>query len=72
MGKTVTRPLENEPRFHAHYTPAMVDKRTAQALGLSPFARNRKILAASTLGDAVKGCDVYAKTKVVFGPMALG
>lgn len=34
--------------------------------------RSRKVLTAANLGDAVRGCDTYAKTKVIFGPMALG
>lgn len=50
----------------------MLDKHTASAFKMSPFMRSRKVLTAQNLGDAVRGCDTYAKAKVVFGPMALG
>ena len=63
---------ENEAHFHAHFTPAMLHKETAAAFKMSPFMRSRKILTAASLSDAVRGCDTYAKAKVVFGPMALG
>lgn len=39
---------------------------------MSPYLRSRKVLQATNLGDAIKGCDTYAKTKVVLGSMALG
>jgi ATP-dependent helicase IRC3 len=63
---------DNEAHFQAHFTPAMLHKGTAAAFKMSPFMRSRKVLTAANLGDAVRGCDTYAKTKVVFGPMALG
>ncbi|KIM85139.1 hypothetical protein PILCRDRAFT_817121 [Piloderma croceum F 1598] len=63
---------ENEAHFQAYFTPAMLHKGTAAAFKMSPFMRSRKILTAVNLSDAVRGCDTYAKTKVVFGPMALG
>jgi len=50
----------------------MLHKGTAAAFKMSPFMRSRKVLTATNLSDAVRGCDTYAKTKVVFGPMALG
>lgn len=50
----------------------MLHKGTAAAFKMSPFLRSRKVLTAVNLSDAVRGCDTYAKTKVVFGPMALG
>jgi hypothetical protein len=58
--------------FQATFTPALLDKGTACALRISPFMRRRKVLTAENLSDAVRGCDTYAKSKVVFGPMALG
>jgi ATP-dependent helicase IRC3 len=63
---------ENEAHFQAYFTPAMLHKGTAAAFKMSPFMRSRKVLTAVNLSDAVRGCDTYAKTKVVFGPMALG
>jgi ATP-dependent helicase IRC3 len=63
---------ENEAHFQAYFTPAMLQKETAATFKMSPFMRSRKILTAANLSDAVRGCDTYAKTKVVFGPMALG
>jgi len=50
----------------------MIDKGTSTALKISPFRRSRSILVAKDLRDAIKGCDTFAKAKVVFGPMALG
>ncbi|KDQ63526.1 hypothetical protein JAAARDRAFT_120193 [Jaapia argillacea MUCL 33604] len=61
-----------ESHFQAHFTPTMVDKGTAHTLKIPMFARNRKVLTAETLSDAIRGCDTYATTKVVFGPHALG
>jgi hypothetical protein len=63
---------DHEAHFEAHFTPAMLHKGTAAAFKMSPFLRSRKVLTAVNLSDAVRGCDTYAKTKVVFGPMALG
>src|SRR5580704_3045555 len=50
----------------------MIDKGTSVSLKISPFRRSRCILTAENLGDAIRGCDTFAKAKVVFGPMALG
>jgi ATP-dependent helicase IRC3 len=63
---------ENEAHFQAYFTPAMLHKGTAAVFKMSPFMRSRKVLTAANLSDAVRGCDTYAKTKVVFGPMTLG
>ncbi len=41
-------------------------------LGISPFRRNKKILTAATLADAIRGCDTYAQKWVVPGMMAVG
>ncbi|THH11226.1 hypothetical protein EW145_g819 [Phellinidium pouzarii] len=43
-----------------------------QSFGRSSFRRPRNILKAKTLDDAVRGCDNYARTKVVFGSHASG
>ncbi len=58
--------------FSGVYTPAALPFQTAFTLKISPYQRGRKILTAATLDEAVRGCDVYAKVKVVPGPMALG
>jgi ATP-dependent helicase IRC3 len=57
--------------FQATYTP-MMHRKTASSLKVYPFMRSRKVLSAKTLSDAVRGCDTYARSKVVFGPMAIG
>ncbi|KAJ3734791.1 P-loop containing nucleoside triphosphate hydrolase protein [Lentinula guzmanii] len=58
--------------FSAHFTPAALDRATAASLKVSPFLRKRRILQSEDLSEAIKGCDTYAKTKVVFGPMVVG
>ncbi|GAW06115.1 P-loop containing nucleoside triphosphate hydrolase protein [Lentinula edodes] len=58
--------------FSARFTPAALDRATAAGLKVSPFLRSRRILQSEDLSEAIKGCDTYAKTKVVFGPMAIG
>ncbi|KAJ3857816.1 P-loop containing nucleoside triphosphate hydrolase protein [Lentinula lateritia] len=58
--------------FSARFTPAALDRATAADLKVSPFLRSRRILQSEDLSEAIKGCDTYAKTKVVFGPMAIG
>jgi hypothetical protein len=70
----VTFPLhtDSEGHFQAYFSPAMIDKGTAFALKVSPYMRSRKVLTAQNLSDAVRGCDTYAKAKVVYGRMALG
>ncbi|KAF9076236.1 P-loop containing nucleoside triphosphate hydrolase protein [Rhodocollybia butyracea] len=57
---------ETPAHFVAYYTSAPLDKVTATNLKASPF---QGLLRPEW---AIKGCDTYAKTKVVFGPMALG
>jgi len=63
---------ESDAHFQAHFTPAVLHKGTAAAFKMSPFMRSRQVMTAMSLSDAVKGCDTYAETKVVFGRMALG
>uniref|UniRef100_A0A0W0F5M0 P-loop containing nucleoside triphosphate hydrolase protein n=1 Tax=Moniliophthora roreri TaxID=221103 RepID=A0A0W0F5M0_MONRR len=63
---------EGGPYFKATFTPAAMDRATAAGLKVSPYLRTRNVLTAQSLEDAVKGCDTYAKSKVVRGPMALG
>ena len=41
-------------------------------LKISPFRRNKKILTATTLADAVRGCDTYATKEVLQGTIGLG
>ena len=65
-------PGEKEAAYKAMYTPATLPAMTAHMLKVSPYQRSRKILVARTLAEAVKGCDTYAKTKVVKGSMSLG
>jgi ATP-dependent helicase IRC3 len=55
--------------FHAHYSPKMHPE-TASALKISKFQTNRKILDASSLADALRGCDTYASEKVLRGPLS--
>jgi hypothetical protein len=55
--------------FHAHYTPTIHPK-TASALNISRFQKNRKVLDASNLADAVRGCDTYVSEKVLRGPLS--
>ncbi|KAJ4486068.1 P-loop containing nucleoside triphosphate hydrolase protein [Lentinula aciculospora] len=64
--------VELPAHFSAHFTPAALDRATATNLKVSPFLRSRRILQAEDLSEAIKGCDTYAKTKVVFGPMIVG
>ncbi|KAH9982668.1 P-loop containing nucleoside triphosphate hydrolase protein [Lactifluus volemus] len=55
--------------FRAHYSPTIHSK-TASALNVSRFQKNRKVLDASSLADAVRGCDTYAAEKVLRGPLS--
>ncbi|KAA1471544.1 P-loop containing nucleoside triphosphate hydrolase protein, partial [Dentipellis sp. KUC8613] len=57
--------------FRAHFAP-QIHYGTAAAMKVSPFRANRNVLTAATLADAVHGCDTYAASKVVPGPLALG
>ncbi|KAI0307989.1 P-loop containing nucleoside triphosphate hydrolase protein [Multifurca ochricompacta] len=59
-----------ENHFHAHYAPA-IHPETASALNISRFQTNRKILDASDLAGAVRGCDTYVAEKVLKGPLSL-
>ena len=45
---------------------------TAALLKISPFQKSRKVLSAKTLEDAIRGCDNYAKSNIMKGPLALG
>ncbi|KAI0788480.1 P-loop containing nucleoside triphosphate hydrolase protein [Abortiporus biennis] len=58
--------------FVAHYTPATLPAMTAFTLKVSPYQRSRKVLTATTLVEAVRGCDTYATKKVIPGTLALG
>ncbi len=62
-----------DSHFVAHYTPAIMKWSTAKAFGLpTRFRSKRDILIADTLDRALQGCDTYARTKVLFGPMQMG
>lgn len=69
---SLTLGQEVPAHFSARFTPAALDRATAADLKVSPFLRSRRILQSEDLSEAIKGCDTYAKTKVVFGPMAIG
>jgi ATP-dependent helicase IRC3 len=62
---------KEHPIYVAHYVAAM-DRSTAKGMKVSPFMRPRHVLDANSLETALKGCDVYARTKVIRGPQALG
>lgn len=64
--------LEQEGHYEAHFVPTALDRATAAAFKMSPYLRSRKVLTAANLGDAVRGCDTYAKMKVVHGSLSLG
>jgi ATP-dependent helicase IRC3 len=61
--------VDGETHFCAHYTPK-IHHETASALNISKFRTNRKILDASSLADAMRGCDTYVSGKVVRGPLS--
>ncbi|KAK0208060.1 P-loop containing nucleoside triphosphate hydrolase protein [Desarmillaria ectypa] len=61
-----------EPYWKAMFTPAGLDKTTAYQLKISPFMRARNVCKSSSLDEAIKACDTYAKAKAVRGPMAKG
>ncbi|KAI0801180.1 P-loop containing nucleoside triphosphate hydrolase protein [Fomes fomentarius] len=63
---------EADAKFIAHYTSPTMPRGTAYMLGISPFRRNKKILTAATLADAIRGSDTYAQKEVVPGTMAVG
>ncbi|GJE87676.1 DEAD/DEAH box helicase [Phanerochaete sordida] len=65
---------ENDPEVHyqAHFTPPTMTPQTAALLKISPFQRSRKVLSARTLQDAIQGCDNYAKSNLLKGPLVAG
>ena len=62
--------IDGETHFRAHYTPT-IHPETASALNISKFRTNRKILDASSLADAVRGCDTYVSQNVLRGRLSL-
>lgn len=54
------------------FTPASMDKTTADGLKVSPFLRKRHVLDSVTLGEAVRGSDTYAARSILPGPMKAG
>ncbi|KIJ38480.1 hypothetical protein M422DRAFT_33262 [Sphaerobolus stellatus SS14] len=68
-------PSKGQPTFQAHFTatifPEMASGPAAKAPKPALFRRSRKILTASSLADAVRGCDTYAKEQVMYGTLAL-
>jgi hypothetical protein len=62
--------IDGETHFRAHYTPT-IHPETASALNISKFRTNRKILDASSLADAVRGCDTYVSGNVLRGRLSL-
>ncbi|KAF8140306.1 P-loop containing nucleoside triphosphate hydrolase protein [Boletus edulis] len=63
---------EGEACFRSTYTEATMHFSSARQLKVSPFMRKRLVSTADTLSDALKGCDTYARQKVLRGPLALG
>ncbi|KAI0639485.1 P-loop containing nucleoside triphosphate hydrolase protein [Trametes polyzona] len=61
-----------EVQYQAHYTPPTLPRGTAFMLGISPYRRSELILSAQTLADAIRGCDTYARKRVLAGDVALG
>ena len=41
-------------------------------LRISPYRKNKQILKAATLADAIRGCDTYAQKEILPGTVALG
>lgn len=62
--------VDGEIHFRAHYTPT-IHPETASALKISKFRTNRKILDASSLADALRGCDTYVSKNVLKGRSSL-
>ncbi|PCH33701.1 nucleoside triphosphate hydrolase protein [Wolfiporia cocos MD-104 SS10] len=62
---------DSKEHFTARYTPATLPMATAMTLKISPFQKSRKILEATSLIEAIRGCDTYAK-KVVPAPQSMG
>ncbi|KAH9898317.1 P-loop containing nucleoside triphosphate hydrolase protein [Cubamyces lactineus] len=63
---------DGEVQYHAHYTPPTMPRGTAYMLKISPYRKSKKILSATDLAGAIRGCDTYARTKVLTGNVALG
>jgi len=57
--------------YRAHFAPAM-GLAFKIATKFAPFQQKRHILDAETVADAVRGCDTYAMTKILKGPLVLG
>jgi ATP-dependent helicase IRC3 len=67
------RAEEGGPKFTAHYAPRTMSFGMRQAIGLQHgMQRARPVLDADSLEDAIRGCDQYAKQKVLVGPQAMG
>jgi len=62
--------IDGETHFRAHYSPT-IHPETASALNISKFRTNRKILDASSLAAAVRGCDTYASKNILRGRLSL-
>ncbi|XP_006454300.1 hypothetical protein AGABI2DRAFT_114052 [Agaricus bisporus var. bisporus H97] len=62
---------EGEDLFEAYFLPQL-DEKKAKAAKLPMFMRRRNILKASTLAEAVKGCDTYVHKKVLKGNLING
>lgn len=60
-----------EDLFEAYFLPQL-DEKKAKAAKLPMFMRRRNILKASTLAEAVKGCDTYVHKKVLKGNLING
>lgn len=58
--------------FTAHYTAPTLAKSTAWALKISPYRKSKKILTATTLSDAIRGCDTYAQKEILPGGVSRG
>ncbi|TFK93509.1 P-loop containing nucleoside triphosphate hydrolase protein [Polyporus arcularius HHB13444] len=63
---------EDDVKYVAHYTSPTMPRMTAFVLKISPFRRNKKILTATTLADAIRGCDTYAQKEVLPGLVGHG
>ncbi|VDB99642.1 unnamed protein product [Peniophora sp. CBMAI 1063] len=60
-----------ETIYKAHFTPAL-NLAFKIATKFAPFQKKKYILDAESIADAVRGCDTYAKQKVLPGPVAKG
>lgn len=70
----VSQALSGQPAFQAFYTPAMPDREVVTPMMLlrsAPYRQKKRILTAQNLGDAIRGCDTYAREKVMFGTLSL-